>query len=52
MKKVSNRNGIHDGDFKKYFMKMKNKSAKTVGRLKSNLNETYTSVNLKNIFQN
>jgi hypothetical protein len=39
-------------DFKKYFMKMKSKSAKTIGRLKTDLSERYTSGNLKNIFQN
>jgi rubrerythrin len=37
-------------DFKKYFIKMKNKSAKIIGRLKPDLNEIHASGNLKNIF--
>lgn len=39
-------------NFKKYFIKMSIKSSKTVGRLKPDLNETYSSGILKNIFQN
>ena len=39
-------------NFSRYFSKMKLKSSKTVGRLKTELSENYVSANLKSIFQN